>query len=129
GEGAGGEGGGRGGGDGWEGVGGLRGAGFEAAGEVAVEGGDRAEDVRGAEGGEGCEEIGVAGDEARLGDHADRVAEVEEDLEAATRQAEPALDRLVAVGVAGQRDQLRLPRPGGGPRAAQRRRALLHPDA
>src|SRR5262249_39417810 len=104
-------------------------AALEAAGEVAVEGGDRAEDVHGAEGSEGAEEIGVAGDEARLGDHADRVAEVEEDLEAATCQAEPALDRLVAVGVAGQRHQLRFPGPGRELRAEQRRCVLLHHDA
>ena len=55
------------------------------------------------------EEIGVAQDQRRLGDHTHGIAELGEDLEAAPRDAEPPLDGLVAVGVAGQRHHLRLP--------------------
>ena len=55
------------------------------------------------------EEVEVAGDEVVLGDDGDRVAELEEGLQAAARDPELALDRLVAVGVARQGHGLGLP--------------------
>ena len=48
------------------------------------------------------EHVGVAGDQRALGDHADRVAELGKHLEAAPRDAEAALDGLIAIGVARQ---------------------------
>ena len=85
---------------------GARGARLEPARELGVERGDRAHDVRRAVRGERREEVGVARDQRRLGDHRDGIPELEEDLEAAPRESEPALDRLIAVGVAGERDDL-----------------------
>ena len=74
------------------------------------------------------EEIGVARDERRLGDRRHGIPELGEHLEAAPRDAEPALDRLVAVGVAGERDDLRLPAGSGEGLAQELGRVLLNHD-
>ena len=65
------------------------------------------------------EQVEIAGDEAVLGDDADRLAGFEGHFEAAAGQAEAAFGRLVAVGDAGEADHLRLPGVAGQPLAKQ----------
>src|SRR6202011_512630 len=55
--------------------------------------------------------IEVALDERRLGDDADRVPVLRAHLEAAAREPIRRFERLVAVGDAGEDDELALPRP------------------
>ena len=109
---------------------GLRGARLHAPREVGVERRDR-ERRRAPRRARASsrEEVGVARDQRRLGDHADRVPELGEDLEAAAREPQPALDRLVAVGVAGERHHLRLPARRAKRLAQQLGRVVLHHDA
>ena len=70
------------------------------------------------------EHVHVAPDQRALGDDADRVAEVAADLEAAPRQPVDRLDRLVAVGHAGEDDRVALPRLCARARGAAARGAL-----
>ena len=74
------------------------------------------------------EHVEVALDERRLGDDADRVAILGADLEAAARQPIGRLERLVAVGDAGEDHELALPRPLVERLAQQLGRARLDDD-
>ncbi len=78
--------------------------------------------------GELGEDVGVARDQRVLGDDADRVAELGQHLEAAPRQLQRPLDRLVAVGDAAEGHHLRLPRRRRQRRPEQLRRVLLDED-
>src|SRR5205823_677933 len=78
--------------------------------------------------GELGEEVGVARHERRLRDRGDGVPELREHLQAAARDAEPALDRLIAVRVARERDDLRLPARRGERLSEELGRVLLHHD-
>src|SRR6185369_11589021 len=57
------------------------------------------------------------------------IAKLGEDLEAAASDAQAAFNRLIAVGVAGERNDLRLPAWRGEGLTQQRRSVLLHHDA
>src|SRR5262249_10906559 len=102
---------------------------LHAPGELRVERRDREHDVRGTMPRELGEEIGVARNQRRLGDRGHGVTELREDLEAAARDAEPTLDRLVAVRVAREGDDLRLPARRGEFCPQELGRVLLHHDA
>ena len=82
---------------------------LQPARQLGVERGDGAVHVRRPVARQLAQEVRVARHQRRLGDDADGVAELGEHLEAAARDLELALDRLVAVGDAGERDQLGLP--------------------
>ena len=92
-----------------EAAGGRRSARLQAARELRVERGDRDEDDGGLELRERAEKVGVARDEVVLRDDANRISEFEEHLQAGAREAQPALDGLVAISDAGKADDLWLP--------------------
>ena len=74
------------------------------------------------------QEVAVAGDEKALGDDADRVAELGEDLEALPGQLELPLGRLVAVADAAHAHELWVPAGQRQLMAEQRGRTLLDQD-
>jgi hypothetical protein len=85
--------------------------------------------VRGAVSGQLAQEVDVAHHERGLRDDADRVPELGEHLEAAPRDPERALGRLVAVGVARERDHLGRPARRQERPAQELGRVGLHHDA
>ena len=76
--------------------------------------------------GELLQQVDVARHQRVLGDDADRLAALGRDFEAAARELELALGRLVAIGDAGEGDRLRPPARPGEPLAQQLRGAVLH---
>jgi len=99
--------------DGIEPPGGARSARLEAAQQIAIERSDREGDRDSAVAGQIGQEIDVAGDEGVFGDQTDGVAAGGEDLEAMARDLEPALDWLVRICHAAQRESLRGPAARG----------------
>ena len=95
-----------------EATGGDGGARLHHPAQAAPQGGHRDVDVRAVVESHLAQDIDVPGDEVVLGDDRDRVHEIAQHLEAAAREFEPPLDRLVGVG--DSRDGQH-PRPPGAP--------------
>lgn len=95
--------------DGGEAIARGTGAGLHDGGEARVEGGEADGGCGGVVAREVGEEVGVALDEAVLGDEGDGLAEVAADLEATACDAEVALDGLVGIGDAAEDDGLAAP--------------------
>ena len=79
--------------------------------------------------GELGQQIDVARDEVVLGDHAHRIARFHQHLEAAARDAELPLDRLIGIGDAAEHHHLRLPALLRQLLAQELGRVLLDQDA
>jgi hypothetical protein len=87
---------------------GRRRARLQHAREIAVERRDREIHARHVLGGHGRDEVDVALDERRLGHDRERMLVRRENLEDAARDLPFALDRLIRVGVAAERDRVAL---------------------
>ena len=107
----------------------VRGARLHHPLDRGIERGDREIDRDGAVKRQLAQPVDVADDEGVLGDEDRGIAELGEHREAASRDAELALDRLIHVGDAGQTQHLRLPAARRERFAQQLGRALLHQDA
>ncbi len=81
------------------------GAGLHATGELGVEGGDRKVDADELVAGEVLEQVEVAHHPGGLGDDADRVTRLGQDLEDGAGGAQAALNGLVGIGVGTKRDR------------------------
>ena len=86
---------------------GGRGAGLERAGEFRVERGDRDVDPHELVAGELLQQVEVAQDARRLGDDAEGMARLGQHLDDAAGDPQPALERLIGVGVGAERERLR----------------------
>ena len=85
---------------------GRRRAGLHGAGEVAVQRRDRDEGAGQTVAAHRAQDIHIAGDQIRLGDDGEGLAESLQDLEQAARDLLRALDRLIGVGIAAYVDAL-----------------------
>ena len=90
-------------GDGGDAAGGRRGAGFHAAGEVRIEGGDGQADMDEVAGGKALEDVEVAQHAGGFGHDRHRMTESLQHLQHGAGELERALHRLVGVGVGAER--------------------------
>ena len=97
--------------------------------EVAVQRGDRHRHKHRPVAPQFLEQIEVARDQVVFGHDADRIAKLGQDFQAAAREFQPPLDRLVAIRHAAHGEGLRLPPPGRELRPEQLGRALFHQNA